>query len=92
MSDREHTTIWKFTFELADFTTVMMPEGANIIQVGTQSPGRITLWAEVDPTAEMVRHFFNVIGTGHKIPPACSYLGSAFDGPFVWHVYRRAGE
>ncbi len=90
MSDR---TIWKFPLRLTDVQIVMMPAGADILAVGVQSEG-IVMWARVDP-AETKRQGYKVaiVGTGHPAPDQAdsNYVGTVFDGPFVWHIFTEKG-
>lgn len=67
---------------------VLMNEGAVIRAVGMQD-GAIYAWAE-NPGGEPlnVPRTFRVIGTGWDVPDPGTYLGTVFDGPFVWHVYE----
>jgi hypothetical protein len=67
----------------------MMPKGAEILTVGFQNYREITIWALVDPDAEMIERFFMVRGTGHPVELRTDqkFLGTVFDGPFVWHVW-----
>ena len=85
--------IWKFEFAVEGFVTVEMPLGAEIVKVGSQKKGHICLWAIVDAGSEHAHHHFAICGTGHSLPydderAAELYVGTAFDGPFVWHVFK----
>ena len=80
--------IWKFEFPVNDVAWVRMPEGAKVLCVGTQQPNHICLWALVDPDTVVTERKFLVRGTGHELVAAGeNYLGTVFDGPFVWHVF-----
>jgi len=64
-----------------------MKQGAQILNVHEQG-GDITIWAMVDPDAEIAKRDFAVWGTGHlhsKDPEG--FVGSVLIGPFVWHVF-----
>ncbi len=81
------TTIWKFEISKGDAVPVVeMPAGAKILSVGIQG-SKVMAWAMVDPEAatEMVR--FRISGTGHLADPAWNFIGTCFDGPFVWHIF-----
>lgn len=87
--------IYKYPFELpgSGIAVVRLRVGAKVLSVGTQRPGWITLWVEVDPEAVEQNRTFFVVGTGHHIPErAGRFLGTVFDGPFVWHVYEAKAE
>ena len=81
--------IWKFEIPITDAPKVSMPEGAQIIHVGQQREGNITLWAIVNPDAPMLRITFQIVGTGNPMPyPLGGYIGTVHSDPFVWHVFH----
>lgn len=68
-----------------------MPLPAQIVHAASQSRGVVCLWAEVAPdSTESAVRAFRVFGTGQPIPEGAVYVGSALDGPYVWHVYAEA--
>ena len=93
-----NTTIYKYLLPYDTAFTIDLPRGATALSVGLQR-GVITLWAEVDPTAEKVPVQFWIIGTGHSLQPVnargdvVTFLGTVIvhhdDLPedYVWHVY-----
>lgn len=79
-------TVWKFPI-LGGFEQLPMPRGAKILHVADQG-GIITLWAEVDTTAERVRRGVVVVGTGRPLPQGeGSHVGTVMQGEYVWHLY-----
>ena len=76
-------TIWKYKFQ----TEIEMPKYAEIVHVGIQNSD-VHLWAKVDPLRSTETRCFSVYGTGHLIPDQALYVGTVFDGPFVWHVFE----
>lgn len=82
--------IWKFQVE----NVIEMPKGAEILTVQTQAmANRYTfdpyIWAKVDPRNETEIRKFEVIGTGHQFDDTGKeYIGTYFDGPFVWHLFE----
>jgi hypothetical protein len=66
---------------------VLMPAHAVIRAVGMQNE-RIYAWAETDGVGGAVTRTFCVVPTGGNVPYAGSYLGTVFEGPFVWHMYE----
>ena len=68
---------------------VLMREGVIIRAVGIQGH-RIYVWGEtpVHAVAPTVTRTFRTIGTGDDVPDVGDYLGTVFDGPYVWHVYE----
>ena len=84
-------TIWKFPLALVDAYPVDMPRGARILSVADQN-GTLCLWAEVDPEAPCETRRIRIVGSGHPVPqePKLQFIGTAVQGPFVWHVYEAA--
>jgi hypothetical protein len=81
--------IWKYTILLyADRTILRMPCNSVIRKVAMQGDA-LTRWAEVPDKGILTLRAFRVFGTGEQIdPPTANYIGTAFDGPCVWHVYE----
>lgn len=83
-------TVWKFKImdeHGVQAGRVPMPSGAAPLHVGMQD-GWLCLWAEVDPSSPIADRGFAVVGTGHPVPDGARCVGSALDGPFVWHLYE----
>ena len=80
-------TVFKYVLNTAfEFKyTIAMPLGARIVHVGEQG-GLPTLWAEADPDAKYVDRHFAIFGTGK--PVSGEYVGTCFNGPYVWHIYE----
>lgn len=80
--------IWKWKLlNVNQVNTLSMPMGARILFVGNQVAP--TIWAQVDPELERRDRKFLVVGTGMKFDDkGKEYLGTAFCGPFVWHVFE----
>ena len=68
---------------------VLMREDVTIRAVGMQG-SQIYVWGETPGHADplTVTRTFRVIGTGFDVPDVGNYIGTVFDGPFVWHVYE----
>ena len=78
--------IWKYPLEVTDDPQALtMPRAAKILLVREQA-GTPVMWAEVQPEATQETRTFKVVGTGHPYTHNAHYVGSAFVGPFVWHV------
>lgn len=90
--------VWKFPVPYgAGPVKLKMPLMAKILHSGMSECvglGRIVphIWAEVDDSANTEIREFEVYGTGHiiKAEPrkARAYVGTVFEGPFVWHIYE----
>jgi hypothetical protein len=84
-------TIWKFPFEVADVLEILMPSGAEILDVQVQH-GQPCLWALVHSERPTVRRRFRVFGTGHLIEGmyAAKYVGTfqIAGGALVFHVFE----
>lgn len=90
-------TIWKFSIpnrHKTDVFSVPMPLGSLPLFFAKQD-GALTLWAEVDSDQVVCDKTFLVVGTGYQIDvPSDSrrYVGTCFDGPFVWHLFEIVGS
>lgn len=84
-------TIRKFRVTIHGVAYVNMPANARVLPYIEPGAvwGSLTLWAEVDPTAPMVKRRFRIVGTGQPIPDTypCHYLGTTRCGNLIWHVY-----
>ena len=81
--------IWKFELELQGDQLIHMPVDAEIISYQSQN-GRIVIWIVVDIWQKMTEpRKFRLIGTGQPFEDfGGSYIGSAQNNGFVWHLYE----
>lgn len=83
--------VWKFRLSLDDHHKVAMPECSQPIMFDMQD-GEPTLWAIVDTSLSTVTQRFRLAGTGHPLGDEVGeYIGSCFDGSFVWHLFEESG-
>jgi hypothetical protein len=85
-------TIYKYEIPVGG-GEVILPNNAVILSAGAQGDA-LFLWAEVDSAENwQFPREIEVFGTGHPIPEDMGisrrFIGTAFMGPFVWHVYER---
>jgi hypothetical protein len=92
-------TIWKFSTVEDGFKesfTIKMPKGAEILSIQTdQKNNHPTIWALVNPEAELEERYFELFGTGHEV--YCDmgierkYIGTYQyqRGEFVGHIFER---
>lgn len=83
-------TVWKYLLDQGALNTLTIPARATILHVAEQH-SRITLWAEVDPSAPTERRAFEIVGTGNPITSEHSHhVGSllAQGGALVFHIYE----
>lgn len=85
-------TIWKFQLQVIDRQRILMPEGAQILCVQTQSDVP-NLWALVDPESLKTQRIFMIYGTGHPVrhsPLGETYIGTfqMHGGSLVFHVFE----
>lgn len=81
-------TIWKFPLKWDSVNEVRGPGAIEPLHFGIQNDVPC-LWAAVDPDADTeTGRLFQIFGTGHDIPPSTTYVGTAFDEPFVWHLFE----
>ena len=84
------TTIYKYPLEISggDLQTVMMPAGAQLLHFGVQR-GVLCVWAKVVLDFTPTPRQFRVFGTGWELGINCGqHRGTAFAGPYVWHVFE----
>ena len=89
-------TVWKFpvpdpTRMQGDSLTIEVPIDADEWHVGMDPMGNPSVWVVLDPEADKVEHELTVFGTGQEIPYGANYVGTFFQGPFVWHVFDTTG-
>ena len=72
---------------------IQLPRGAEVLCCRERCE-RITLWALVDPAAELEERVFDVVPTGHQFTrsegEALTYLGTCLflNGEFVLHAFE----
>jgi len=77
-----------YKFPLDQDYMAEVPIGAQFLSVAMQN-GRVTVWAIIDPLAETELHQFQVYGTGQELRSKREdFIGTVFDGLFVWHVFK----
>ena len=89
------TRIYKYEFEPDDHVDIQLPQGARILHVAEQNPGRLTIWAEgaEGGDSETVPVRLLVRGTGHAAPTLLfDHFGTVLmRSGLVWHVYGPRG-
>ena len=83
-------SVWKYSLELTDEQTLLVPSDFQILKVGVQD-NVIQAWALVTPgdPSHMIK--IRISGTGHPIDTlGFRYIDSVFQAQFVWHIW--AGE
>jgi hypothetical protein len=80
-------TVWKYSISHG-LNVPMMPRGALPLAFAEQG-GSLCLWALVEPAMPKQPRTFMLHGTGHEdIAPNEHYIGTAQQGPFVWHLFE----
>lgn len=84
--------VWKYELSRTILNRVLMPQGAQIIHIGSQGDV-VMIWAMVDPSAPKVTRCFQTIGTGSWWDEdRWVYRGTVQMEPFVWHVIEQRKE
>lgn len=88
--------VWKYGLH-PGVTAIPVPGGSRIVHVGPSGYQVVSyveqpaVWIERehDPeaAADTVLRLV-VVGTGHEVPADAAHVGSAWCGPFMWHVYE----
>lgn len=84
--------VWKYPLPLTSAPSYVcqMPIGAEILHVAAQDDTP-TLWALVDPDADVEGRAFRIVGTGHaEVRDRYVHRGSVVThgGAYVWHVFE----
>ena len=81
-------TMWPYPLKQFPLTSLMMPNGAQIIACQMQN-GVPTLWVVCETENGLVGRAFRLRGTGHPIEDALGrYVATVQDPPDVWHVFE----
>lgn len=62
----------------------------DIVHVASRRSDVVEFWAWHGTTPARTRQM-RVYGTGREITEPVIYVGTALDGPMVWHLVRRPG-
>ena len=88
-------SIWKYTLDVTDEQSVVLPSGSRLLTVQVQNEIP-TIWAEVDTEAlDRERYTLRTYGTGHWVDDDPGvYLGTyqLMEGRLVFHVYHAKTE
>ncbi|MBY0561523.1 hypothetical protein [Hyphomicrobium sp.] len=80
-------TIYKYHIDTPDkMLRLPAPEPLSVGMQGEE----MMLWAAVTPGATESEVYVKIVGTGHPCPAEpWKFLGTVFDGRYVWHVFWR---
>lgn len=87
--------VWKFKLPvgLGRSGQFSIPEPGTIVHVGLDPSGVACLWAIVRPSApppEWKLRTFLIVPTGAPgFVDGLDYVGTFFEGPFVWHLFEQ---
>jgi len=82
--------IYKYQFDITDTVTIDMPIGSQVMSFDSQD-NKPTLWALVEPEAEIEERTFYLFGTGHNVPDnfdASDHIGTIQINGLVWHLFE----
>lgn len=77
-------TIYKYSLKGAS-TSILIHKDAEIIHCGNHN-GEFCIWAKVDADLPLEERTFVIVGTGWEIDDNMVYVGTFFEGSYVWHV------
>lgn len=83
-------TIFRFEVPVDDmWHNIDCPDG-EIKAIGTNGPGIVEFWCEAQEGPEYPPRRFRIYGTGHRVPDAAKYVGTAprHSSGLVWHLYE----
>ena len=86
-------TVWKYPIPTQDDFTLVMPEPALILRVGTQR-GEPYVWALVDTTKPSIDVALSLRSTGHDATGVGTYIGTfqVVEGALVFHLFYGGGK
>ena len=83
--------IYKYEIPLTDeIIEIEIPDNYALCDVGQQD-GKIFMWCVVDVHANLVKRYFKIVGTGHKIQriDSLSFLRTIqMPNGLVWHLFE----
>ena len=83
------SVIYKYPLLPSVNSRVSIPEDHTFLRVENQGD-QIMIWALVDPLSQEHLYDIKIVGTGHTIGgdgEIPRYLGTVFQGSFVWHIF-----
>lgn len=84
--------IYKHELELIDVQQVILPLGAQILDVQEQD-GKLQLWAlqTTDPEQPPCQRIIVIVGTGIEFPAQdfIEHITTVQKDNFVWHIFER---
>lgn len=91
------TVIYRYPLQIADEVVIEAPTLARWLTVAIKD-GRLTVWAEVEPSRATIGYLFHIYGTGHPMRSINQhYIGTVMDvlptgRTLVWHVYVETAD
>lgn len=78
--------VYKYGPLTGSYQVFTMPKNAQLVHFALQGDDAY-VWVLVDIYWKDVQRAVQYFGTGHDIPKGAKYVGTTFDGPFVWHLF-----
>ncbi|EEQ9508523.1 hypothetical protein GHL40_004529, partial [Escherichia coli] len=79
--------VLKYELNPSNLTALMLPENAHILTV-KGGEDHVYLWAVVPEGKENVKRSFMVVPTGEGVIDKSIYIGTAYVGKMVFHVFE----
>ena len=77
--------IHKYT--VSDYSSLPLPLDFSVMHFDFQE-GVPCIWVEVPALIEAYTFCScRIVGTGMQVPEGLNYIGTSFEGTFVWHLY-----
>lgn len=82
--------VYRYETYMGSQEELMLPELHEFLHMQVMSPGELSLWFKVDPTAELGKYTIYTYHTDVDMEPWLNYLGTYIqpDGP-VLHVFMK---
>lgn len=84
-------TIHKYKLLSVHSSTILMPEGAEILAIQIQF-NEVCMWVMVDLNNVVTQRCIETYGTGHELPDDMKghkYISTVQQNGFVWHFFER---
>ena len=78
-------TIYRYEVP-ADWKVHVHELTGRILHVGCRRMRMVEFWAEHLPSHPARQRAFTIFGTGDTLPDTATVIGTAIDGPSVWHL------
>ena len=81
-------TIYKYTLQMNCANHISLNKKSEVVKFAIQN-NQPCIWVICDTDNITENRIFGIVGTGWKIEENMRYIDTAFEGPFVWHLFEQ---